>query len=228
MTFAVSATEKDFIDPNNHVHLVSLEERMEAIRRLVGARQKTFAGILPSLFNTRGVMDGAKSMERRTTIAAVQLALVQVRQEHGLPENTPILVLGGRGFVGSGLMEVVAGQEHYYALDIGEQKRFFTLRECYGNKPLIVLNLTKKGALLEYTPHFWPGVVLVNEVYPEPGKVEVEELKARGVVCYHIVGVRAKAFPAFPRGYQGGIPCCASFLPEKEEEGSFQVIVRKM
>lgn len=201
---------------------------MEAIRHLVGARQKTFAGILPSLFNTRGVMDGAKSMERRTTIAAVQLALVQVRQEHGFPENTPILVLGGRGFVGSGLMEVVAGQEHYYALDIGEQKRFFSLRERYENKPLIVLNLTKKSAVLEYTPYFWSGVLLINEVYPELGKVEVEKLKAKGVVCYHIVGVRAKAFPPFPRGYQGGIPCCASFLPDNEGDGSFEVIVRKI
>jgi hypothetical protein len=38
----------------------------------------------------------------------------------------------------------------------------------------------------------------------------------------------ADVWPAFPRGYQGGIPCCASFLPDKAGEGDFEVIVREM
>jgi hypothetical protein len=58
--------------------------------------------------------------------------------------------------------------------------------------------------------------------------VEFEAIKAKGACCYHIAGVKARAWPAFPRGYQGGISCCASYLPENEEEGSFEVIVRKM
>lgn len=91
-----------------------------------------------------------------------------------------------------------------------------------------VLNLTKKGALSEYIPYFWPGVVVLNEVYPEPVKAEVAAIRAKGACCYHIAGVKGRAWPAFPRGYQGGIPCCASFLPEKEGDGSFEVIVRKM
>jgi hypothetical protein len=78
----------------------------------------------------------------------------------------------------------------------------------------------------EYIQHFWPGVVFINEVYPEPEKVEA--LRAKGVVCYHIAGIKARAWPAFPSGYQGGIPCCASFLPGREGEGSFEVIVREM
>jgi hypothetical protein len=89
---------------------------------------------------------------------------------------------------------------------------------------MIVLNLTKKGAISEYIPYLWPGV----EVYPELGKLEVAAMKKKGACCYHIAGVKGRAWPAFPRGYQGGIPCCASFLPEKEGDGSFEVIVRKM
>jgi len=69
---------------------------------------------------------------------------------------------------------------------------------------------------------------VVNDVYPEPSRAEVEVLRSKSAVCYHIAGIKAKAWPAFPRGYQGGIPCCASFLLDKEGEGSFEVIVREM
>jgi hypothetical protein len=41
--------------------------------------------------------------------------------------------------------------------------------------------------------HLWPSMVRINEVSPDPGKNEVEKMKAKGVVCYHIVGIRAKA-----------------------------------
>jgi hypothetical protein len=68
----------------------------------------------------------------------------------------------------------------------------------------------------------------INEVCPEPIRAEVEVLRAKGVACYHIAGIKAKAWPSFPRGYQGGIPCCASFLPEKKSDGAFEVIVREM
>jgi hypothetical protein len=78
------------------------------------------------------------------------------------------------------------------------------------------LNLTKSGALLEYARELWPGVIVLNEVCPEPSSTELAELEARGAVCYHIVGVEGRAWPPFPRAYRGGIPCCASlpFSPD--------------
>jgi hypothetical protein len=58
--------------------------------------------------------------------------------------------------------------------------------------------------------------------------LEVAAIKEQEACCYHIAGVKDRAGPAFPRGYQGGVLYCASFLPEKEGDGSFEVIVRKM
>ena len=83
-------------------------------------------------------------------------------------------------------------------------------------RPAVVVNLTKSGALLEYARDLWPGVIVLNEVYPEPSSAEIAELEARGSSCYHIIGVEGKAWPPFPRAYRGGIPCCASlpFSPD--------------
>jgi hypothetical protein len=116
----------------------------------------------------------------------------------------------------------------FHYVDLADQEKFLHFKQRYQDLPVIVLNLTKKGALAEYIPHFWTGVVFINEVYPEPSRAEVEVMRSKGVICYHIAGIKAKAWPAFPRGYQGGIPCCASFLPEKEGDGLFEVIVREM
>jgi len=77
-----------------------------------------------------------------------------------------------------------------------------------------------------YIPFLWPEVVVVNEVYPEPSEKEVADIKAKGAVCYHIVGAKGRAWPGFPRGYAGGIPCCASFWPENGK--GYEVILKKM
>jgi len=56
---------------------------------------------------------------------------------------------------------------------------------------------------------------------------EVAAIETKGACCYHISGVVARAWPPFPRAYQGGIPCCASFLPG-EDEGEYRVLVTKL
>ena len=200
---------------------------MEQIRDLLGADQKTFAGILPSLLVSRGIIQAEESVERKTTVAAVQQAIERVERLEQMARDTPVIVIGGSGFIGSGLLEANKGN-NFYPLDLGGKETFSDLVMKFSGRPVIVLNLTKKGALAEYVKYFWPGVVVVNEVYPEPSKSEVAVIKDKGACCYHIAGVKGRAWPAFPRGYQGGIPCCASFLPEKEGDGSFEVIVRKM
>jgi len=49
--FTVSNCDSQFIDPGNQERLRTLLQRMEKIRQLFGARQKTFAGILPGIFS---------------------------------------------------------------------------------------------------------------------------------------------------------------------------------
>jgi hypothetical protein len=227
VTFAISASEKEIRDHSNIEKLRELYQKLEQIKNLVGADQKTFAGILPSILSSRGILDGNQSVEKETTIQAVLAAIEKTLNIEGLSKDSPIMVLGGAGFIGSGLSKIT-GNKHFYYLDLSDRDNFHQFHRQYQNQPALILNLTKKGALGEYIPLFWPEIILINEVYPEPSRAEVAALKSKGVTCYHIAGVKAKAWPAFPRGYEGGIPCCASFLPDKEGDDSFEVLIRKM
>ena len=219
--FGISAIERDFFSNKNTENLRLVEGRLEGIKRLLGANQKTFAGVLPSLLSAKEIIHN--SVERQVTVKAVLLAIKQVREKEQLHEETPVIVLGGLGFIGSEFN----GMAGYYPIDIG-LNGFAELANKFDGKPTIVLNLTKRGVLSEYIPYFWPQIVVINEVYPEPSESELRDIKEKGALCYHIIGVKGNAWPAFPHGYEGGIPCCASFWPEKEEDGEYEVIVKKM
>jgi len=53
---------------------------------------------------------------------------------------------------------------------------------------------------------------VLNEVYPEPDADTLAILDAVGCPVFHVVGMKARSWPAFPRAYRGGIPCCAGRL----------------
>ena len=160
------------------------------------------------------------------TVKAVLQALSKVKSAEGLPQDVPVIVLGGEGFIGSALR--MSGNGNFYSFDALEEKRFLAFSEKMKGEPAVLLNITKKGALGSYTPYIWPGVVVLNEVYPEPNGKEVAEIKTMGASCYQIIGVKGKAWPKFPRGYEGGIPCCASFLPDGNKEGAYDVLIKKL
>jgi hypothetical protein len=69
----------------------------------------------------------------------------------------------------------------------------------------------KEDVLSRYLDLFWPELILLNEVYPEPSREEIETLKKIGSPAYHVVGVVAKSYPSFPKAYEGGIPCCGAW-----------------
>jgi hypothetical protein len=70
--------------------------------------------------------------------------------------------------------------------------------------------------------------VVLNEVYPEPGREELEIMAEQGARCWHIVGAKGQAWPPFPSAYRNGIPCCASFLPDGGKEGDYEVIIEQL
>lgn len=156
IVFGISATEKDFIDPSNSSRLSRLVAQMENVKEKTGAEQKTFAGVLPSLFWSKGIIPLSDFVERQTTIKAILLALKEVKATEGLPEETPVLILGGRGFIGSGLSGHL-GHGTHYSFDVGEKRQFISITKELNGQQCIVLNLTKKGALTEYLEYFWPG-----------------------------------------------------------------------
>lgn len=226
LTFGISATEKDFRNDANREQIRILEHSMENIRRMIGARQKSFAGILPGLLVSRGIVDDP--VESRTTAKAVLQAIRIARDREKFGENIDVIILGASGFVGSLIVEALTDTGYrgaVHCVDIWNSHEFKALCDRLRGKPAILLNATKRGALREYIPLLWPEVVMLNEVYPEPSPEELNLLRGLGVHCYHIVGVEGKAWPSFPRAYAGGIPCCASFLPEEERD--YRIIIER-
>lgn len=228
LIFGISAMEKDFLRDSNGEQIQTMERSMENIRKIIGAKQKSFAGILPGLLGARGIVDNP--VESLITAKVVLQALRITREQENLKEDTDIVILGGNGFVGRLVVKALADTGYrgaIHSVDVGNCHEFKTLSDRLRGKSTILLNATKRGALGEYIPLLWPEVVVLNEVYPEPSRDELNLLNGIGIRCYHIVGMQGKSWPAFPRGYAGGIPCCASFLPEAGEKDYRVIIERK-
>jgi len=179
--------------------------------------------ISSSILFSKGII--SHPVERDVTVKAVFQGLDKLKSAEKLLPDVPAIVLGGEGFIGSELVR--GGGKKFHSFDVGLGKSFSVLFERLRDRPIIVLNVTKKGALASYIPYLWPEAVLVNEVYPEPTEKELQRLKETGATCYHIVGPRGKAWPGFQRGYAGGIPFCTSFWPEDGGRG-YEVLVKKL
>jgi len=219
--FAISAHNGQFSDPANKDKLCRLVERMERLRKLFCASHKTFAGILPGVLFMRRLV--RETPEADVTVEAVKQVIGKVKLLEGLGDDTPIIILGGRGFIGR---KVVASLPKgiVYSVDIAGGNG----QDCWPSrlqgKPVLLVNISLNSALGQYVHLMWPEMVVINEVYPEPSDELAEQLKRIGCHCYHIVGVKAGALPSFPGGYQGGIPCCAAWQ-SKDMEALFKRIV---
>ncbi len=221
LILGITSTEENFCHSENTGNLQTLAERVEHVRRLIGASQKTFAGILPGiLFKKRLIRE---TVESEITAEAIVKAEKYVRNDAGYDENTPLIILGGNGFVGRRLIKRLNGRE-IYCVDSTNGKTNgeswpFHLKE----RSAIMINISRSHALAGYTSLFWPGLVLLNEVYPAPGEDELKIITEKGCLAYHVVGIQGKAYPSFPNAYTGGIPCCAARI-----SADMQVIVKKL
>lgn len=209
LSFGIPNVEAQIKEDINAQNVILLQQRLEKIRRRLGADHKSFAGILPSTFARLGKEDSHVVRQRYLTARAVLAALDKVIELHALGPAVEVLVLGGRGYIAGEVLRLAAGRS-VTAVDIGEFARFEAFVAARRGLPLIVVNLSRSGALADYLGHFWPGVIVLNEVYPEPSREELDRLSRNGVTCHHIAGVPGSSWPPFPRAYRGGIPCCAA------------------
>jgi len=212
--FAISASNGQFSNPANKDNLCQLVERMEKLRKLFRAEHKTFAGILPGLLFMKRLV--RETPEADVTARAVQQVIERVKLLEGLSDDTPVIVLGGRGFIGRRVVDALP-KGTTYSVDIAGCSGQNVWPTHLQGKPVLLINISLNSALSQYVHLLWPEVVVVNEVYPEPNEELAQQLKAVGCHCYHVVGVKAKALPSFPGGYQGGIPCCAAWQSESME-----------
>lgn len=210
--FAISAHNGQFRDSTNEERLRKLANRIEELRRLFHAERKAFAGILPGILFLKRIV--RETPEAEVTVKIIVQAIKQTKLAAGLPEDSPVIVLGGKGFIGRRVVSSIS--ERVYDVDIDEKESVDWPFHLWGQQALLV-NITLNSVLDYYIDSLWPEVVVLNEVYPEPSRETIEGLKKIGCLLYHITGVKGRAFPAFPFAYQGGIPCCAAW-PASEIE----------
>lgn len=219
--FGISASEREFRDPANSENLRRVVARMEQLRKLFQARYKTFAGILPGILFFKRII--RETHEADVTVKVVQQVIEEVKSFEGLSEDTPIIVLGGRGFIGR---RVVADlpKDNVYSVDITEGKGRQDWPIHLKGQKLLLVNITLNDVLDEYLDLLWPEIVILNEAYPEPSVQTIQRLRKIGCNCYHVMGVRASALPQFPYVYKGAIPCCAAWTSDKIEVRVLKII----
>lgn len=218
--FAIAASNGQYTDPKNVEKIRYVNKRMEELRQLIGAKRKTFAGILPGILYLKRIVHEAPEADL-TAVAVVQ-AIDLVKARESLQPDTPVVVLGGRGFIGRRVVKLLDKSTTYSIDPAGGQDKSHWPDHLYGQR-IIVVNITLNNAIRDYLDVIWPGTVVVNEVYPEPTPEILERLRERNCDCYHIAGVKAWAWPAFPSAYQGAIPCCAAWPSPR-----FKAVVRRI
>ena len=220
LMFCISATNGQYSDPKNAENLRQVSERMEKLRQLFGANRKTFAGVLPGVLYFKRVIRDAP--EADLTAMAVAQAIDSVKSRELLDAKTPVVILGGKGFIGRRVMKLL-DKSIAHSIDSadGQGQKDWPIQSM--GQRVIVVNITLNNAIRDYLEVIQPGTVVINEVYPEPAPDVLERLTSRGCQCYHIVGVKAFSLPPFPEAYKGAIPCCAAWPSPK-----MKVVVRKL
>jgi len=78
-----------------------------------------------------------------------------------------------------------------------------------GLRSLLLVDVSRHGAIQRYLHDIPDGTVFLNEVFPEPTRDVLAEFQNRNIAAYHIAGVPAEVYPSLPLGYRNALPCCA-------------------
>jgi len=200
----IGSTEIDFERRDNRPHLAELVQRTERIRSLLGAEHKAFAGILPGLLFKHRIVHQAPEVD--VAARAIVRAEAEVRRLEGLPTETPIIVLGGGGVVGRRVAERFAGRTIFrvdvcQGLPRAQQQWPAHLR----GQSAILINVSRSRVLSQYLDRAWPGLVLLDHVYPQPSPSELEGLDRKGLTAYQVHGIDSRSFPKLPSWSRGAI-----------------------
>jgi hypothetical protein len=214
LMFAISATEADIHEPSNADSVREMHIRTSEVCLQLGATSTHFAGTLPSALNRLRVR--RPNNEQTATQENVVKAVHLIRQSCGGASDDPVIILGSKGYVGRTVLKVLQEQGlSVYGVDVGDT--FPSVSRG------VVLNISRPEAINNLIESIAPGMVVLNEVYPEPHAEVVRLFAEKGVPVHHIVGVKAAAVPPFPGAYLGGAPCCSA-LPGV----NYEVLIKRL
>jgi hypothetical protein len=224
LMFAVAATEKNFEGRDAPQRLQRLYARMESIRKIIGADEVRFAGVLPGRLSAHGV--AIHEAEVDAAMAAIVRGEAMVREQEQIDVEAPVIVLDANTFVGQRLLRQLAGRNVYPVegnrLGAGAVNKEAWPTHLTG-KPALLLNVARTRTPAAYLDLLWNSVVVLNEAYPEPPRSVLDKFAAQACRFYHLAGAAGKAYPDFPWPYTDAVPCCAARIGQDTE-----LVLRKL
>jgi hypothetical protein len=213
LVFATSTTDRDLLQAGEAGRVRAFLDRLERIRKDLGCEVLSMAGILPSTSLRLRVGPVAAHAQRsvRTTAQLALRAGLRLADPRGIPAEAPVVVLGGRGGVGTELVAALrhAGRE-VVVWDRGDDPQPTSVEP---SSPLLVIDVSRPGALGGVAARIPAGSVVLSDVYPEPTASTARRLAERGIELHHLAGLPGRIFPVLPGAYRGVIPCCAVLDP---------------
>lgn len=218
LIWGISSLEGAVAAPENAEQLAKMTSEVHELLASFGIEHVSYSGILPGVLASRRLR--LSSTELSVTVSAVELAIQELTTHcFGSNVQVPLIVLGGKGFVGRRLLRSL-GSERVYCIDRGDRDNW---PMQLGRSAAILVNVASAAAMYEYLDLFWPELVVLNEAYPDPSPELCQQVKAIGCPLYHLSGLIGGAIPPFPSAYAGSIPCCAGI-----EHSELQVLVKML
>lgn len=212
LVVASNMTERDFLDPANAAAFERFQKRMVRIAKVMGVPQIHLAGILPSVLRHSDILQPYPS--RDLTVNLVARAAQKMVADQFAGQKPPVIVLGSSGYIGAPLCDLLADFELHR---VDPNKGMHRLPDLNG-KPALLIDAARAGALETYLPQMWPGLVVLNEAFPEPGRRVRRTLAETGVALWHLSGTAGSIWPNLPFAYAGAVPCCAVHRPERAHD----------
>ena len=221
LKFFISANEDDFLSEGGLKNLSQVVRRVNEIRAILHAKEQSFAGIISGLLYKNKLI--TETSERDKVVNCVVKGIDETLKLEGYNQNAPIIILGAKGYIGREVARHLHGRT-LYLLDINEHEEVSKDWPTeIRNKKAILVNISKKHQIKHYAPLAWRRLILLNEVYPEPGDEEVSMFKQSGGNVYHLSGVKGISFPSFPGAYKNAIPCSASWSNKE-----IQIVIKSL
>jgi putative transposase len=200
-------TEAEFMDQSNAANLDRLLRRLSRIKMLLGIEQLSFAGILPTVLR-RNKSKSVANLDCDRTSEVVRRAVHEVRRQHFAGRKHTVVLLGGAGRIGQAVHERLKADGIEVAIidsAISTTAAFNRLNAV----SMILVDVSRHGVIQRHIHELPKDTVVLNEVFPEPNRDAVREMKSRNIAAYHIAGVKAEVYPSLPHGYKNAVPCCA-------------------